>query len=167
MTIGILMAVLLTPLEVQRMYSLGSPHHCTLQFEVDRKDCENWIGVEFSAIATSNCFDGYIQAVRLKLSGNIPHKAQPHITVSYCKGIEPVAANSMLKSCNYDVLEFSQKLDFRIEFLEWKIAKKRGRPCSKGKSVYLKAETLAVIGLSHTASSDEINKAIQANKEGK
>jgi len=44
---------------------------------------------------------------------------------------------------------------------------KRGRPCNKGKSVYLKAETLAVIGLSHTASSDEINKAIQANKEGK
>jgi len=44
--------------------------------------------------------------------------------------------------------------------------KKRGRPCSKGKSVYLKAETLAVIGLSHTASSDEINRAIQVKAQG-
>ena len=40
--------------------------------------------------------------------------------------------------------------------------KKRGRPRNKGKSVYLKAETLTSIGLSYTASSDEINQAIQA-----
>ena len=155
------MAVLLTPLEVQRIYSLGSPHHCTLQFEVDRKDFESWIGVEFSAIATSNCFDGNIQAVQIELSEHIPHKALPHITVSYRQGIEPVAANSMLKSCNYDVLEFSQKLDFKIEFLEWKVAKKRGRPRNKGKAVFLKAETLSAIALSHDSTADEINKAIQ------
>jgi len=39
--------------------------------------------------------------------------------------------------------------------------KKVGRPTNKGKSVYLKAETLAAIGLSHTATADEINQVIK------
>ena len=39
--------------------------------------------------------------------------------------------------------------------------KKRGRPQNKGKTVFLKAETLSAIALSHNATADEINKAIQ------
>jgi hypothetical protein len=114
---GILWAVLQEPIAVPPIFTHGNPHHTTLFYDVVSDDWEHMIGVEFEATAIANIYNKDIQAIAVLMSGNIPHKANPHITVSYREGIEPMASNDlMINDCDRVIMPFNQKLNFKIEF---------------------------------------------------
>lgn len=116
---GILWGVIQQPLPIEKLYSCGLSHHCTLQFGVERKDWQQYEGREFKAIAIAHCYNDRIQAIAIALPGWVPCQNQyPHITVSYQAGVEPVESNAMLEGMHHrEEVEYS--IQFKIEFLEW------------------------------------------------
>lgn len=118
---GILWAVLQEPIAVLPIFPNGKPHHITLFYDVPRKDWEHMIGTDIDATAIANIFNKDIQAIAVLMPPHIPHKANPHITVSYREGIEPVASNDLLLKNDDDrvIAPFTQKLKCKIEFFEF------------------------------------------------
>lgn len=116
---GILWAVLQEPIAVPPIFNCGSPHHITLFYDVDSKKYQHFIGTEFSTFSLANCWNADIQALLCDIPSRIPHKPNPHITISYREGIEPSAANQMLMNDHVgDDLAIPLKL--KIEFFEFK-----------------------------------------------
>jgi hypothetical protein len=119
---GILQAVLRSPLTVQRQFSEGQPHHITLFYGVEQRHWQKWIGEQFEATAIANIYTNDIQAIALLMPEHIPHKANPHITVSYREGIAPVASNHlMLDACDRHVEAMNQNLSFEIAFYPFSV----------------------------------------------
>jgi hypothetical protein len=120
MSKGILWAVLRSPLEVLPIFEKGQPHHITLFYDVDKTQYQHLINTEFEATAIANLWNKDIQAIAMLMPDNIPHKSNPHITVSYRDGIAPSASNDLFK-CDDDrvIAPYSQKLNFKIEFFEF------------------------------------------------
>ena len=117
---GILWAVLQEPIAVLPIFTHGKPHHITLFYNVVCADWEHMIGAEFEATAIANIYNKDIQAIAVLMPDEIPHKANPHITVSYREGIEPSASNDLLKNDSDRVIApFTQKLKCKIEFFEF------------------------------------------------
>lgn len=117
---GILWAVLQQPIAVLPIFPNGTPHHITLFYDVNKKDWQQLIGIEFEATAIANIYNKDIQAIAMLMPQDIPHKANPHITVSYREGVEPVSSNKLLVNDRDRVIApFNQKLDFKIEFFEF------------------------------------------------
>lgn len=117
---GILWAVLQEPIAVPPLYPCGSPHHITLFYDVAETDWQHLIGKEFEATAIANIYNKDIQAIAVLMPDDIPHKANPHITVSYREGIAPVASNELLVNDSDRVIApFTQKLKLKIEFFEF------------------------------------------------
>jgi hypothetical protein len=115
---GILWGVIQTPLIITPRYPAGSPHHCTLQFGVDRQGWEQWEGVEFQVTTLYEAWNGNIQAVAIQLPDYIPYQNKhPHISVSWCKGIKPVHSNMMLAS-KFEYRLLKQSVTLKVEFLE-------------------------------------------------
>jgi hypothetical protein len=114
---GILWAVLRSPLAVLPIFDQGQPHHITLFYDVDKTQYKHLISTEFEATAIANLWNNDIQALSMLMPDNIPHKTNPHITVSYRDGIAPAASNDLFK-CDDDrvIAPYSQKLNFKIEF---------------------------------------------------
>lgn len=116
---GILWGVIQTPLIISPLYPVGSPHHTTLQFGVVRQDWKEWENLEFQATTLYEAWNGKIQAVAIQLPDHIPcRQNNPHISVSWCKGIKPYESNLMLSS-KFDYRLFKQSVKLKIEFLEW------------------------------------------------
>lgn len=116
---GILWGVLQTPLSTPRRYPLGTPHHVTLQFGVDRDDWKHLEGVVFQATTKLEAWNDKIQTVALELPGDIPcQNRTPHISVSWCEGVKPYESNLMLAS-DFHSKPLTQTLEFKIEFLVW------------------------------------------------
>lgn len=119
MTKGILWAVVQTPLIIPQRYSVGNPHHCTLEFGIHRENWINWIDKEFEATTLYEAWNGNIQAVAIQLPDCIPcQNKHPHVSVSWCKGIKPYESNLML-SLKFNYRLFKQSVEFKIQFLEW------------------------------------------------
>jgi hypothetical protein len=117
--IGILWGVIQSPLIISPLYPVGSPHHTTLQFGVVRQDWKEWENLEFQATTLYEAWNGNIQAVAIQLPDHIPcRQNNPHISVSWCKGIKPYESNLMLSS-KFDYRLFKQSVKMKIEFLEW------------------------------------------------
>ena len=117
---GILWAVLQQPIVVLPIFKNGKPHHITLFYDVDKTQYQHLIGTEFKATAIFNIWNKDIQAIAMLMPQDIPHKANPHITVSYREGIESVASNDLFKRDDDRVIApYSQKLNFKIEFFEF------------------------------------------------
>jgi hypothetical protein len=54
--------------------------------------------MEFEAQVWAEAWNDRIQALRVQLPEGIPYEEQdPHVTVSYCEGVEPVESNAMLQ----------------------------------------------------------------------
>ncbi len=119
---GILWAVLQEPIAVPPIYDQGSPHHITLFYDVEKSAYKKWIGIEFEADAIANLYNKDIQAIAVLMPSCIPHKPNPHITVSYREGIQPVASNDLLfNPSDRVIVPFTQKLKLRIEFFEFPV----------------------------------------------
>jgi hypothetical protein len=117
---GILWAVLQQSISVLPIFSNGKPHHITLFYDVDKTQYQHLIGTEFKATAIANIYNKDIQAIAMLIPDNIPHKANPHITVSYREGIAPSASNELLvNDCDRVISPMNQKLNFKIEFFEF------------------------------------------------
>jgi predicted RNA-binding Zn-ribbon protein involved in translation (DUF1610 family) len=117
---GILWAVLRSPVAVLPIFDQGQPHHITLFYDVDKKGFEALIGTEFEATAIANIHNKDIQAIAVLMPPDIPHKPNPHITISFREGIAPVASNElMVNDCDRVIMPFNQKLTFKIEFFEF------------------------------------------------
>jgi hypothetical protein len=116
---GILWAVIQQPLLIQPRYSLGQPHHITLQYGVDLTDWVHLLNIEFTANCLYEAWNDNIQAIAVKLPNHVPcGNKQPHISVSWKQGISPVESNYMLTSkFNYKLLNL--EVNCKIEFLEW------------------------------------------------
>ena len=120
MSKGILWAVLQEPIAVPPIFNQGSPHHITLFYDVDSTQYQHLIGTKFKADAIANLYNKDVQAIAVLMPENIPHKPNPHITVSYREGIEPMASNDLLVNDSDRVIApFTQKLKLRIEFFEF------------------------------------------------
>jgi hypothetical protein len=117
---GILWAVLQQSIAVPAIHPLGKPHHITLFYDVEKIQYQHLIDTEFEATAIANLWNKDIQAIAIWMPDDVPHKPRPHITVSYCEGVEPVASNELMK-CDDDrvIAPFTQKLKFKIEFFEF------------------------------------------------
>jgi hypothetical protein len=115
---GILWAVLTEEPAVQRLYPNGTPHHVTLFYDVLREDWEQWIDITFEAHAIGLCYNNDVQVILLDMPSHIPHKAHPHITVSYRDGVAPSASNHMLASGDYTFEPLKMAFRFKIEFFE-------------------------------------------------
>ena len=118
---GILWAVLLQDPPVSRLYSEGSPHHITLQYDVEKADWERYIGRLITVQCTALCSNERIQALKVKLPWlSVPcANRNPHITVSWIEGASPVESNQML--VNPTVIErVNFSLTTEIEFYEFK-----------------------------------------------
>jgi hypothetical protein len=104
MKVEILWAVLLDPIPVEARYSCGSPHHVTLIYGVtDPELWRDWVGMEFEAQVWAEAWDDRIQALRVHLPEGIPYEGQdPHLTVSYREGVEPVESNAMLQGIHQE-----------------------------------------------------------------
>jgi len=128
---GILWAVLQKPLAVQPLYSEGNPHHITLQYGVEREHWEDVIGLPMTAGALELCHGDRIQAIRVALPTWVQcQNPNPHITVSWVPGAQPVEANVMLNGPHHSEL-LSFPVHTIIEWLEWGEPPKR--ICSKCK----------------------------------
>ena len=122
MTRGILWAVLQEPITVLPIFNQGSPHHITLFYDVDSNQYQHLIGTEFEADAIANLYNKDIQAIAVLMPPHIPHKPNPHITVSYREGIQPVASNELLLNDSDRVITpFVQRLKLKIEFFEFPV----------------------------------------------
>lgn len=115
---GILWAVLQEPIAVPPIYSCGSPHHITLFYDVDKSEYSDLIGIEFNTFTIANCYDADIQTLLCDIPSRIPHKPNPHITISYREGIEPKASNDMLIG-KHTAIPLEIPLKLRIEFYEF------------------------------------------------
>ena len=136
---GILWALLQEPIAVLPIFPNGSPHHITLFYDVDSSKYQSLIGIEFEADAIANIYNKDIQAIAVLMPPDIPHKANPHITVSWRDGITPVASNELLiNPSDRNILPFVQKLNLKIEFYEFPVCEhhwvKNGR--KKGVQTY-------------------------------
>jgi len=121
---GILWAVLQEPIAVSPKFPNGSPHHITLFYDVDSTHYQHLIGKEFEADAIANLWNKDIQAIAVLMPPHVPHKANPHITVSWRDGIgiAPVASNELLINPSDRVIKpFVQKIKLKIEFYEFPI----------------------------------------------
>lgn len=136
---GILWAVLQEPIAVPPIFTCGSPHHITLFYDVDKTKYEKYIGEDFHTFSLGNCHNGDIQALLCDIPSRIPHKPNPHITISYREGIEPNASNQMLLG-NYNFESLIMPLKLKIEFFEFpikrcvvchKVTKAKGDYCAK------------------------------------
>lgn len=134
---GILWAVLLTPTSVQPLYPEGSPHHITLQYGVERGQWEDIIGLPMTVGAIELCHNDRVQAIRVALPTWVQcQNPNPHLTVSWLPGAQPVESNAMLNGPHHaSPLEFP--IHTRIEFLEW------GTPADRICSVCRKAKLRA------------------------
>lgn len=117
---GILWAVLQESIAVPPIYPCGSPHHITLFYGVEKEKHQHLIGTEFNTFSTANCWNENVQALICDIPSRIPHKPNPHITISYREGIEPSASNKMLIGDHHsEPLVIPLKL--KIEFFEFAI----------------------------------------------
>lgn len=117
---GILWAVPQEPIAIQPIYSCGSPHHITLFYDVDSTQYRSLIGIEFCTFSQGIAHNSNIQALICDIPSRIPHKPNPHITISYREGIEPKASNDMLLGeYSFEPLVISLKL--KIEFYEFPV----------------------------------------------
>ena len=116
---GILWAVLTEPIAVLPLYPNGTPHHVTLFYDVLYEDWDRWIDITFEAYAIGICSNNDVQAILLDMPSHIPHKARPHITVSYRDGVAPSASNQMLASGDYTFEPLKMAFRFKIEFFEF------------------------------------------------
>lgn len=116
---GIVWAVVQKPIEVKKFFPNGEPHHITLQYGVERDNCFLVGSAEFDAIATAICWNEKIQAILVRLPWWVPCcNEHPHISVSWCDGVAPVASNEMLKGPHFR-MGFDAVIPVKIEFLEW------------------------------------------------
>lgn len=92
-------------------------HHTTLFYNVELADHANLLNRQFMAIATYQCWDADVQAVRLTLPPGIPCGIQyPHVTISTAPDIPPARANRMLLG-----LHRSQPVNLPLRFtIEWR-----------------------------------------------
>lgn len=117
---GILWAVLQEPIAVLPIFDHGCPHHITLFFNVDKAQYQHLIGTELEATAIANIWNKDIQAIAVLMPEGIPHKPNPHISVSWREGIAPMASNELLvNDCDRIIESFTQKLKLKIEFFEF------------------------------------------------
>ena len=118
-TQGILWAVLQNPgplAAITPRYEMVQCHHITLQYGVEREPWQLWIGQEFAAIATAECWNEQVQALRVLLPATIPCiNLHPHLTVSHRVDVEPKTANHMLVT-QHTVRSIWLVLPVRIEF---------------------------------------------------
>jgi hypothetical protein len=120
MSKGIFWAVLQEPIAVPPIFNQGSPHHITLFYDVDSTQYQHLIGTKFKADAIANLYNKDIQAIAVLMPSHIPHKPNPHITVSYREGIQPMASNElMVNDSDRVIAPFVKKLKFKIEFFEF------------------------------------------------
>jgi hypothetical protein len=117
---GILWAVLQSPLSVLPVFDWGKPHHITLFYDVEKTQYQDLIDIEFEATAIAHLCNKDIQAIAFLMPDGIPHKPNPHLTISYREGIKPVKSNELMVINSDRVITlFSQKLNFKIEFFEF------------------------------------------------
>jgi len=91
-------------------------HHITLQYGVELKAWSYLVGYEFEAIATEECWNDQIQALRVPLPPTIPCiNSHPHITISHRADVEPQQANDMLAS-SHQSTPIQLIVPVRIEF---------------------------------------------------
>lgn len=116
---GILWAVLLSPLSVEKKYVVGEPHHITLQFGVERDKWEEYIGRQIDAYIEYEAWDDDIQALKVRIPSDIPcQNANPHISVSWRDGISPVRSNDMLLRPKF-LVPIGMWMKLEIQFHEW------------------------------------------------
>lgn len=121
---GILWATPTTIIQVDPRYLIKpQAQHLTLQYGVELHPFYScWLGYEFLANLKSETWNGSIQAIAVELPFHVRHlcqNQQPHITLSWQEGCQPVQANRMLATkFNYRLL--NRNVNLRIEFLEWK-----------------------------------------------
>lgn len=95
--------------------------HITLQFGAIRADWEHLIGERVAAIATADCSNERVQALKVELPDQyklICGNPIPHITLSHLPEVKPVESNKMLESPvvnnNINLL-----LDTEVEFFNF------------------------------------------------
>jgi hypothetical protein len=120
MTKGILWAVLQQPISVLPIFSNGKPHHITMFYDVDKTQYQHLIGTELRTFSYANCTNDRIQALLCYMPPYIPHKPNPHITISYEEGVSPSASNEMLLG-DHMARPLVLDLKLKIEFFEFPI----------------------------------------------
>lgn len=116
---GILWAVLQKPLAVQPLFFEGSPHHITLQYGVEREAWDNIIGLPMTVGALELCHNDRIQAIRVALPTWVQcQNPNPHITISWVEGAQPVESNAMLNGSHHSE-PLGISIPTIIEFLDW------------------------------------------------
>jgi hypothetical protein len=117
---GILWAVIRKPVEIERRFPNGEPHHITLFYGIDKATYPKLIGCEFEALVWQEAWNDRVQALKVMLPYYIPHQiTKPHITVSWANGAQPVESNEMLDGEYESRKVTSQIVPCRIEFYEW------------------------------------------------
>lgn len=87
--------------------------HVTLRFGANRADWAHMIGERVAVIATADCSNERIQALKVELPPeykSICGNPIPHITISHLPGVKPVESNTML-----DSPEITNLIDLRLE----------------------------------------------------
>ena len=116
---GILWAVIKSAVQADPVYPVGTPHHITLQFGVEREDWEHLIGTELTVEAIAHCHNERVQAIAVVLPVWCPRQnAYPHITVSWVPDANPVESNQMLATWHHRK-KVSYPVQTVIEWLEW------------------------------------------------
>lgn len=118
-TKGILWAVPLQPINIDRAFPIIPHEHCTLWYGCDRAEIEEYIGTIFTASIVGVGQSDRIQAAQALLPAGIPFvQSIPHITLSYCEGVAPVESAEMLQTAT-EVDPIEMMATFRIEFFEF------------------------------------------------
>ncbi|MGA7937645.1 MAG: hypothetical protein WCA35_29115 [Kovacikia sp.] len=103
--------------EVLPRFEVVQCHHITLQYGVELAAWSHLVGYEFAAIATSDCWNDQIQALRVTLPTTIPCvNPHPHLTISHRADMEPQVANEMLASF-HQLTPIHLLIPVKIEFL--------------------------------------------------
>lgn len=95
--------------------------HVTLQFGVNRADWEHLIGERVAVIATEECSNDRIQAIKVELPDQyklICGNPIPHITISHLPEVKPVESNKML-DCPDVSNNINLLLDTEVEFFNF------------------------------------------------
>lgn len=121
-TKGILWAVPLVPFDCLPIYSnQPATPHITLKHDVSILEVQHWVGVEFEAIATAECFDYWNHAIAIALPMHIPcQNEHPHLTVSWKMGSTAKASNEMLAGLHRRQV-MGKSIRCRIEFEFFKL----------------------------------------------
>ena len=123
-TRGILWAVPVADFPAALRHPVPAHRHITLQYNIVKEDWAEWLGHEFMASFTGECWNERVQALTVSMPESVPFGLEiPHMTLSHQHGVSPAESTKTIK--NFGEPEpYRALVNMRIRFHQFRFPPK-------------------------------------------